>query len=41
MPASITFKSGKFYIDTIEKKNTRDEMAVCVKRLLEFILWLE
>ena len=41
MPASITFKSGKFYIDTIERKNTRDDLAVCVKRLLEFILWLE
>lgn len=41
MPASITFKSGKFYIDTIENKNTRNDLAVCVKRLLEFILWLE
>ncbi len=41
MPASISFKSGKFYIDTIENKSTRDDLAVCVKRLLEFILWLE
>lgn len=39
MPASID--SDKLYIDTIAMEGERDEMAVCVKRLLEFILWLE
>lgn len=29
------------YIDTISLKNTREELAVCVKRLLELILWLD
>ncbi|MBQ7037295.1 MAG: glycoside hydrolase family 3 C-terminal domain-containing protein [Clostridia bacterium] len=29
------------YIDTISVKNTRNELAICVKRLLELILWLE
>ena len=29
------------YIDTISVKNTRSELAICVKRLLELILWLE
>jgi len=29
------------YIDTITLNNTRNELAVCVKRLLELILWLE
>ncbi len=29
------------YIDTISVKNTRNELAICVKRLLEMILWLE
>ncbi|MBE7041443.1 MAG: beta-glucosidase [Ruminococcaceae bacterium] len=29
------------YIDTICVKNTRNELAICVKRLLEMILWLE
>ena len=29
------------YIDTISVKNKRNELAICVKRLLELILWLE
>lgn len=29
------------YISTITVKNTRGELAVCVKRLLEMIMWLE
>ena len=29
------------YIDTISVENTRDELAICVKRLLEMIMWLE
>ena len=29
------------YIDTISVENTRNELAICVKRLLELILWLE
>ena len=29
------------YIDTITLNNTRNELAVCVKRLLELSLWLE
>ena len=39
MPSTTT--DGKPYIDTISVKNTRNELAVCVKRLLEMILWLE
>ena len=29
------------YIDTISVKIKRAELAICVKRLLELILWLE
>ena len=37
-----TANGGKqSYIDTISVKNTRNELAICVKRLLELILWLE
>lgn len=37
-----TANDGKHkYIDTISCLNTRSELAVCVKRLLELILWLE
>ena len=36
-----TRKRTEPFINTIELKNTRDELAVCVKRLLELILWLE
>jgi beta-glucosidase len=40
MPSSSN--DGKYnYIDTISVKNTRNELAICVKRLLEMILWLE
>ena len=38
---STTNDTKKPYIDTIKVENTRDELAVCVKRLLELILWLE
>ena len=41
MPESANLDRSKSYIDTIELMNTRDELAVCVKRLLELILWLE
>ncbi|MBQ2696916.1 MAG: glycoside hydrolase family 3 C-terminal domain-containing protein [Clostridia bacterium] len=40
MPSSANDGKQK-YIDTISVKNTRNELAVCVKRLLEMILWLE
>ena len=29
------------YLEVTPNKNTRDELAVCVKRLLELLLWLE
>ena len=29
------------YIDTIKVENARNELAICVKRLLEMILWFE
>ncbi len=41
MPSSYEFDRSVQYVDTIELNNTRDEMAICVKRLLELILWLE
>ena len=35
-------RDGKQYIDTVTSiMNDRDELAICVKRLLELILWLE
>ena len=40
MPSS-TNDGKQRYIDSISVKNTRNELAVCVKRLLEMILWLE
>ena len=41
MPSTSNHDRAVQYIDTIKCENTRDEMAVCVKRLLELILWLE
>lgn len=41
MPWAANDDWNKPYISTITVKNTRDELAVCVKRLLEMILWLE
>ncbi len=43
MPSFLEWgeKSKIPYIDTISVKNTRSELAICVKRLLEMILWLE
>ena len=38
---STTNDTKKQYIDTIKVENTRGELAVGVKRLLEMILWLE
>ncbi|MBQ6893091.1 MAG: hypothetical protein IJN48_02705, partial [Clostridia bacterium] len=40
MPSSSNDRKHN-YIDTICVKNTRNELAICVKRLLEMILWLE
>ena len=40
MPSSSNDRKHN-YIDTIRVKNTRNELAICVKRLLEMILWLE
>ena len=40
MPSTCNDRNSP-YIDTIEVENTRDELAVCVKRLLKLILWLE
>ncbi len=40
MPSFTNDRTGQ-YIDTITVKNTRNELAQCVKRLLEMILWLE
>lgn len=40
MPSSANDMKQR-YIDTISVKNTRNELAICVKRLLELILWLE
>lgn len=41
MPSSSGSDRKYRYIDTISVENTRDELAICVKRLLEMILWLE
>ena len=41
MPYSTDIRNLSDYIDTISVENTRSELAVCVKRLLELILWLE
>lgn len=41
MPSTSNTDRNVAYIDTIKCQNKRDEMAVCVKRLLELILWLE
>lgn len=41
MPSTSNTNKNIPYIDTIELENTREELAVCVKRLLELILWLE
>ena len=41
MPSTSNEDRAVQYIDTIQLENTRDELAVCVKRLLELILWLE
>lgn len=41
MPSTSNEDRAVQYIDTIKLENTRDELAVCVKRLLELILWLE
>jgi len=38
---SLANNSSKKYIDTISVKNKRNELAICVKRLLELIMWLE
>ena len=40
MPSTANDKKQR-YIDTISVKNTRNELAICVKRLLELTLWLE
>lgn len=40
MPSSANDGKQR-YLDTISVKNTRNELAICVKRLLEMILWLE
>ena len=40
MPSFSNDRKHK-YIDTISVKNKRNELAICVKRLLELILWLE
>lgn len=40
MPSTSNHDRAVQYIDTITCENTRDEMAVCVKRLLELLLWL-
>lgn len=36
-----TTNDGTPYLDTISLQNKRNELAICVKRLLEMILWLE
>ncbi|MBR2721347.1 MAG: glycoside hydrolase family 3 C-terminal domain-containing protein [Clostridia bacterium] len=41
MPCSTDATYTQMYIDTIKVENTREELAVCVKRLLEMILWFE
>jgi beta-glucosidase len=41
MPCSTAADYKVMYIDTIKVENTREELAVCVKRLLEMILWME
>ncbi len=41
MPSTANLDRSKPFVDTIELNNTRDELASCVKRLLEVILWLE
>ena len=41
MPYSTDIRNLSDYIDPISVENTRSELAVCVKRLLELILWLE
>jgi beta-glucosidase len=40
MPSMAIDRKNR-YIDTISVKNTRNELAICVKRLLELIMWLE
>lgn len=40
MPSTLVDFVTK-YIDATPNKNTRHELAVCVKRLLEMLLWLE
>jgi hypothetical protein len=41
MPCSTDPTYKTMYIDTIKVENTREELAVCVKRLLEMILWFD
>lgn len=41
MPSTANHDRSIMFVDTIDVQNTREEMAVCVKRLLELILWLE
>ena len=41
MPCSTDPDYRTMYIDTIKVENTRAELAVCVKRVLEMILWFE
>ncbi len=40
MPSTANGTNQK-YIDTISVKNTRNDLAICAKRLLEMILWLD
>lgn len=41
MPSTANADRSKMFVDGITVQNTREELAVCVKRLLEVILWLE
>ena len=41
MPCSTAPDYKTMFIDTIKVENSREELAVCVKRLLEMILWFD
>ena len=41
MPYTTNWVNPKPFIETFTNTNTRNELAICVKRLLELMLWLE
>ena len=41
MPYTTNWANPKPFIETFTNTNTRNELAICVKRLLELMLWLE